>query len=261
MNKYGAILLLAAAVAGAQTKPPDQPPPEQLVYEFKNVSVNQAVAISNFVQKLMNDRVQIGVDGPFKTAILRRGARTPTKEDMIQAETLLQRYDVAPVPESPAPQVDFVAYLVRAANRTSGDATPPGQPIPAVLQDAIAEMKKTFAYSDYTLLDVVGTEVRHRAEVQNMFPGLNTGLRPYFYDLEYGDTYVSPDRKTVTVNPFKFTVRIPFRGDNDSQTQYQNAGITTDVAIQEGQKLVIGKVRTGFDAPADIFLVLTVRLH
>jgi hypothetical protein len=71
----------------------------------------------------------------------------------------------------------------------------------------------------------------------------------------YGKTAVSNDRKTVNVNPFKFSLRVP-SGDT-----YLYTGITTDVAIHEGQKLVIGKVRTGLDDSVNIFLVLTVKVH
>jgi len=59
----------------------------------------------------------------------------------------------------------------------------------------------------------------------------------------------------VTVNPFRFSLRVPSGGT------YLNTGITTDVAIHEGQKLVIGKVRTGLDDSVNIFLILTVKVH
>lgn len=257
MNKCAVVLLLAS-LASAQTRPPELAP-EQIVYEFKNVT-DRAQYVVSFVQDLMDGRVRIHLDQAFNTAIIRQGQTRPTAEDMAKAEELLRRYDVAPAPR---PAAEFVAYLVRAANRSSGQAEAtgrPGQPIPPVLQDAITEMKSTFPYTDYTLLDTVATEVRNHAQVEDMLPGvqLNNGT-PYFYEINYGDTSVSPDRKTVTVKPFKFSVRIPVYGG--AELQYQTEGITTDVAIQEGQKLVLGKVRTAVQTPADIFLVLTLKLN
>jgi hypothetical protein len=254
MNKCAVILLLAAA-ATAQTRP------EKRIYEFKNVSVQRASEISNFVQQLMDGKITIFFDASFKTAIIRPngGPASVTADDMIRAETLVQRYDVA----TPAPPFDFVAYLVRASTSQAKNL-PPGQPIPPVLQEAITEMKKTFAYSDYALLDTIETELpgastrnmAHEAHVESMLPGREAaGSAPYFYEIEYGGTYLSPDTKSVHVAPFKFTVRIPV------QNQYQNSGITTDVEIKEGQKLVLGKVRTGFVDPFDVFLILTVKLH
>jgi hypothetical protein len=258
MNKFAVVLLLAG-LASAQTTPPESTP-GMLVYEFKNVDIYRARNISDFVTSLLSGRVEIHVDQTFKTAIIRtrhftppQGEPAPSAADLTKAEELLKRYDVPP---TPPPGVEFVAYLVRASTRARPQNAPPGQPIPPVLQEAVAEMKANFAYSDYELLDTVVTEVRNHADVENMFPGQES---PDFYKIEYGDTAVSLDRKTVSVSPFKFTVRIPTGGAGN--TQYENTGITTDVAIHEGQKLVLGKVRTGYNAQADIFLVLTVKLH
>jgi hypothetical protein len=255
MNKCAVILLLAS-VASAQTRP------EKGIYEFKNVSVQRASEISNFVQQLMDGKITVFLDASFKTAIIR--ANSGTADDIIRASTLLQRYDVA----APAPAFDFVAYLVRASTRAAKDV-PAGPPVPPVLQEVIAEMKKTFAYGDYTLLDTIETGLpgansrngAHQAHVESMLPpGRETlGPVPYFYEIEYGDTYLSTDLKSVHVSPFKFTVRIPVQ--SATTTQYQNSGITTDVEIREGQKLVLGKVRTGFSDPSDVFLILTVKLR
>lgn len=266
MTKYAVVLLLAG-LAAAQTKPAD-PVPDTIVYEFKNVDINRAMAVASFAVSLLNNRVQIHVDNTFKTAIIRsnvQGFGGPAlAADMAKAEELLKRYDLAP---PAAPQADFVAYLVRAsmpAPTPSPAPAPAGNqsavrttPIPPVLQDAITEMKKTFPYSDYSLLDIVETEVRNKAAVQNMFPGQD---RPIFYEISYDNMVVSNDRKTVTVNPFKFTVRIPV-GSGSSGTKYEDTGITTEVAIHEGQSLVLGKVRRSNSDPADVFLILTVKLH
>jgi len=271
MNKYAAILLLAS-LAPAQTPPPAAPVPEQLVYEFKNVSYDRMISIANFVQLLMNGRVQISVNSDFKTAILRPGMPRPTAEDMAKAEELLKRYDVAPPPQPPAPPFDFVAYLVRASNQdekqpaatpqgalSRGSAVPAGQPIPPVLEDAVAEMKKTFSYKEYSLLDTVETQVQlgQRAKVEDLLPVTNSSGVPYFYEIEYGNTSLGADRKTVTVSGFHFALRIPI----PPNMQYQNAGVTTNVQIREGEKLVLGKVRVSSSDSSDVFLVLTVRLR
>lgn len=269
MNRYILAPLLAGLAAAQTSTPQQRPVPEQIVYEFKNVDLDRAAAIGNFVQQLMNQRVSISVDRTFKTAIIRPGPRTPTADEMARAETLLQRYDVPSPPPTPAPTVDFVAYLVRAYTRTGpGDTPPPGgQPLPPALQEAVTEMKKTFNYTDFHMLDTVETEVHQHAHIENMFPGAVggtaaqreiTGITPYFYEIDYGDTLLSADRKTVLVENFKFTVRIPVQ--SATNMQYQNSGITTNVEIKEGQKLVLGKVRLGFNDPSYLFLVLTVRL-
>jgi hypothetical protein len=243
MNKFALVLFLGG-LAVAQTKPPE--PGNGIAYEFKNVDIVRASEIESFAQ--MDNRVMILLNGPFKTALIRPNANTPP-EVVQKTLELLKRYDVAP---TPPPQVEFVAYLVWASFNYG---SPPGQPIPAAIEEAVAEMKRTFAYTDYKLLDTVSTVVLHHAEIENVLAGTSTPGGSYFYTFTYGDTAVSTDGKTVNVNPFRFSLRIPAGGT------YQSVGIATDVAIREGQKLVLGKVRTGVSDSVNIFLVLTVKLH
>jgi len=249
MNKF-ALVLLFGGLAAAQTKPPE-PVRRSITYEFKNVDIDRAAAIVNFIGKL-DHWVALQLDAAFKTAIIQpmdwRSGNTPP-EVMEKTLELLKRYDVAP---TPPPRVEFVAYLVWASVNYG---SPPGQPIPATIEEAVAEMKKTFAYTDYKLLDTVSTGVLHHAEVENILPGASSAGTAYSYTINYGNSAVSNDGKTVNVNPFRFSLRIPSGGT------YLSTGITTDVAIHEGQKLVLGKVRIGLDDSVDIFLVLTVKVH
>jgi hypothetical protein len=215
------------------------------------VDIDRAAAIVNFIGRL-DHRVTLQLDTAFKTAIIQPmewpGGNTPPEVTEKTLE-LLKRYDVAP---TPPPRVEFVAYLVWASVHYG---SPPGQPIPAAIEEAVAEMKKTFAYTDYKLLDTVSTDVRHHAEVENILPGCCSTGTSYSYTINYGNTAVSNDGKTVNVDPFRFSLRIPSGGT------YLSPGITTDVAIHEGQKLVLGKLRTGLDDSVNIFLVLTVKVH
>jgi hypothetical protein len=246
MSKFAFVLLLGG-LAAAQTKPPE-PARRSITYEFKNVDLNRASEIVNFATQSAENRVLIQLNGPFKTAIIQPNGNTPP-EVMERTLEMLKRYDVAP---TPPPQVEFVAYLLWASHHYG---SPPGQPIPAAIEEAVAEMKKTFPYTDYKLLDTISTVVRHHADVENILPATTSSGSAYSYAINYGDTAVSNDGKTVNVNPFKFSLRVPSGG------QYLNTGITTDVAIHEGQKLVLGKVRIGLDDSVNIFLVLTVKLH
>ena len=245
MNKFALVLLLGGLAAG-QTKPAE-PGRRSVTYEFKNVDIERASEIVNFVGQVGENRVMIQLNGPFKTAIIQPNGNTPP-EVIEKTLELLKRYDVAP---TPPPRVEFVAYLVWASVNYG---SPPGQPIPAAIEEAVAEMKKTFAYTDYKLLDTVSTDVRRHAEVENILPGAS-GATVLSYTINYGNSAVSSDGKTVNVNPFRFSLRIPSGGTALS------TGITTEVAIHEGQKLVLGKVRIGPDDSVNIFLVLTVKVR
>ena len=69
MNK-GALFLILASLAAGQTEP------RQSTYEFKNVNIERAMEIVNFVRQL-EPRVLIEVNGPFKTAILQGNGNVP----------------------------------------------------------------------------------------------------------------------------------------------------------------------------------------
>lgn len=242
MNRF-ALCLLAAGLAAAQVKP-SETGPKIVSYEFKNVDIDRATEIARFVQQL-DPRVLVQLNGPFKTAILQpNGNAAP--EAMERALQLLKHYDVAP------PKVEFVAYLVRAAEHMGQQ---PLKSIPPEIEDAVAEMKKTFAYANYSLLDTVSTDAHRHAEINSVFPQIaqNGALAPFLYRIVYGDIAVSPDGKAVSVSPFKFSVREP---DWPEAT-----GFTTDVAIHEGQKLVLGKARTSITTSDAVFVVLTIKLH
>ena len=70
------------------------------------------------------------------------GGNTPPEVTEKTLE-MLKHYDVAP---TPPPLVELVAYLVWASVHYG---SPPGQPIPTAIEEAVAEMKKTFADTDY----------------------------------------------------------------------------------------------------------------
>jgi len=256
------VFLLLTGLAGAQTKPLEAPVPNEVVYEFKHVTTERMNQIVPFVGSLLGNRVQIQVNNAFKTAIIQGNDKTADLLD--KAVELFKRYDVPPAPESAEPQVDFIAYLVQASRLKPGEAAPAGQPIPPVLQEAVAEMKKTFSYSDYTLLDTIPAEVHHNTTVTNILPGRSengNGL-PLFYEIKFNQTIVSPDRKTISIDPFEFNVQIPIRNPTaPGAPEYKTTGISTYVAIHEGEKLVIGKARTGVNDTSDIFLVLTAKLR
>src|ERR1700693_2204417 len=129
MNKLAFVLLLGG-LAAAQSKP-SEPRLRSVTYEFKNVDIDRAIEIVNFVRQLSENRGMIQINGPFKTAIIQpnewpNGGTTP--ELMEKTLELLKRYDVAP---PPPPRIEFVGYLVWASVNYG---SPPGHPIPAAIE-------------------------------------------------------------------------------------------------------------------------------
>jgi hypothetical protein len=180
-------------------------------------------------------------------------------DQITMAQELLRQYDVPRVTPARKP-AEFTVYLVRASAKAADQKQPPAasRPIPAELDSVIAEMKRSFTYDSYSLLDALVVPVRGDTTIDSVLPDLRCmGQWPYFYTLALQNAVVADDGKSVWVSPLKFTIKIPLPGPT---ADGGSSGITTSVRLEEGQKEVLGKVR--LDIPdTDIFLVVTVKLR
>ena len=125
--------------------------------------------------------------------------RGPNTADVDDALALLEKYDV------PARQVEFTAYIVQAMKRipgffvrdgvqvkpAPGDSPPP---LPAVLTPVVEEMKQTFGYQSFELMDKVETRTSYHAGFSS---GLGTSNASY--EINYDGVSVSNDGKVVSV--------------------------------------------------------------
>jgi hypothetical protein len=261
MNKAVAALLACSFLALAQTPAPDK---TEALYEPKYLTGNRLTKVVELVSTMVGanpafgSRVQAMPE--LKVVIIKGDAALVTK-----AEEILKRFDVpqqAQPAEPPRPQTVFTVYMVRAA--TGPLPTKPGlqphlRPVPAELESVIAEMKRSFSYDSYYLLDEVVMPVDGSITLNSAVPdaSTNSGMA-YFYTLRLSEN-LGDDRKTVTVSPFRFDVSIPRPFGNEMHEA--TSGISTTLRIQEGQKMVIGKVKLDPTDNMDIFLVLTVKLH
>ncbi len=244
-----ALLATIAPAAAQQVKVMPEGRPDPVLYEFKHLDNESAMAVTHLAQTMFS--VTISWEPKLHTVVLYSGNR----EQLQKAADFVKRYDVPPPPE---PQIRFIAYLIRAgeapplAGKSPQDAA---SPVPAQLDEVVAEMKKSFVYAHYALLDTVTSVSHGSAAAADILPGL-----PYAYSVDYGDVAVSPDRKGVNVRPFQFQLRNGGGAGKDSVI----SSISSNITIHEGQKLVLGKVRLpayGSLPRADLFVVLTVKVE
>ncbi len=261
-----AIAFLAAEPAAAQqlSGAPQQKVladrPDPVLYEFKHLDNESALAVIHLAQTMFS--ISMSWEAKLHTVVLYSASR----DQLQKAADFVKRYDVPPPPE---PQIHFVAYLIRAGDPPSqGSALQSGvNPIPAQLEDVVTEMKKSFVYPNYALLDTVTSVSHGGAGASDMLPGRSAFALGY--DIEYGNVSVSPDRKSVNVKPFLFQLH------NGGGLAKENvtSSFTSNITIHEGQKLVLGKVRMPreiVERPgneptlgerADLFVVLTVKVE
>jgi hypothetical protein len=133
---------------------------------------------------------------------------------------------------------------------------PPTSPVPAELQSAIDEMKHAFGYDRYAPWDAIVIQPRGPGEQQGILP-MDPNSIPYTYSLSYQQAEATGSGN-LALYGFQFTVKMPasFYGKDGIESH-----IKTDVTIREGQKLVLGKIRLLPPENADLFLVLTSKVH
>jgi hypothetical protein len=174
-----------------------------------------------------------------------------------KAEEIFKRFDVPQPAPKPQPQITFTVYMVRASMNPPGpDAKP--RPIPTELESALTEMKRSFAYSSYTLLDTLVSPVHGRVELSGVLPHFYTdNVQAYFYTLSLLNVRLAEDAKSISIDPFSFSVKIPYGAGNEMKEG--TSGISTNLSIEPGQKLVVGKIKVHPNDDTDIFLVLTAQ--
>jgi hypothetical protein len=253
MKTVAVILALFAfcGLASAQTSTGSQLSPSVRIYEPKNLDVSHAMRVAKFVGTVVNCTVA-WEDVPHAIVIR---ALDPGQLDA--AEALLKRFDV-PEPKQPerqaAPKIDCTVYLIRASS--SGSRTePPTSPVPAELQPAIDEMKRSFGYDRYTLWDSLTVQAGGGGEMQGILAMERTAV-PYVYSMSYRSAG-SDGSRDFYLSGFQFSVKMPSDFFKDGIETH----IKTDVTIREGQKLVLGKLRLLPAENADLFLVLATKVH
>jgi hypothetical protein len=178
-----------------------------------------------------------------------------SQPSMAKAEDILKRFDVPQPAPKPQPQITFTVYMVRASMNPLGPEAKP-RPIPTELESALTEMKRSFAYSSYTLLDTLVSPVNGHVQLSGVLPHFYTGnVQAYFYTLSLSNVRLTEDGKSISIDPFGFSVKIPYGAGNEMKEG--TSGISTTLSIEPGQKLVVGKIKVHPNDDTDIFLVLT----
>jgi hypothetical protein len=262
MNRTWIVFALLAAPAFAQQKPRPLVADDldrTTTYEFRNVDRERGEQIFNLVRSMSSNWAILSYQRELGIVVI----RTPQPDDRDKVIALFEKYDVPPPPK---PEIEFTAYLVLATKPGAAPSwfagkPPAAAPLPADLQSAVVQMKQTLADRTYSLSDTIVTAVSGSAEYDGILPG----SAAHYYSLSYTDATVDRDGKTVRLHPFRFKLTAPCAAANGCPT----TGITTDTAISEGQKLVLGKIaiQPPMQLPplpagtaGDLFVVLTVKI-
>jgi hypothetical protein len=163
-------------------------------------------------------------------------------------EDALKRLDVPGV----APKnVELTAYLLIGSHEASSASVPPE------LLPVITQMKSTFPYKGFRLLDTLLVRGRmgqmiEASGIVTVDPGV-PHQTPYAFRARC--TQVTPGEKgsVIRLDALKLELKVPVGAT------FSNVTVSTDIDVREGQKVVVGKSSVG-GADQALIVVLTARL-
>ena len=175
-------------------------------------------------------------------------------EAMRAIEDAIQKLDV---PSAMPKNVEMTVFLLVATD----SATPPGSAMPKDLEAVTTQLKNTFPFKDYSLLDVLTFRTRTGQLVSTSSSGsFQIGSQPVAVvsTVRMQSISVESDGSTVRIDKMDFRNRVPVAKGNGDQYSFQDLGIQTDLDIKEGQKVVVG--RLGISHNQALFLVIMAKV-
>jgi hypothetical protein len=164
------------------------------------------------------------------------------------AEAIIQQLDVE------QKNIELVVHFVVGSDKT----TLQGSPVPADIRDVITQLKSTFTFKEYRMLDVltIRTRVGSRADTTGI---LDFGQSPpRLSTFSILNASVSEDGTTIRLDRMHAGVRIPVAAA-PGKANYTDTGIDQDIDVKAGQKVVVG--RASLEGPEKaLFLILTAKV-
>ena len=248
-----------------ESAPPAPPVPrpgdEQKVFVIRHVRPAYLASLLSVFPAQISSVDQKGRDGGFaalavsaKPAVLAAIEETIKRLDQPGTQT-----------EGSTSNVEITGYVLE------GSAGPePSVPLRPELEGVVAQLRKTFQYRAYRLLETVVARARGDGSGFQMKGVTETRLSPLapsYYELEAGGTSVTGDApRVVRLSRFAFSLQIPVPlgpqpSDDSKQVpyQYKSIGLGTNVDLGEGQYAVVGKSGLGGSDNA-LVLVLTAKV-
>jgi hypothetical protein len=164
------------------------------------------------------------------------------------AQAAIAQLDVAPK------TIELIVHFVVGSDQPNLT----GSAVPADVRDVIAQLKSTFTFKDYKMLDTLTLRPRAGsvAETSGILDSKSNPPRLSMFSVR--NVTVSEDG-TIRIDRMHAGLRIPIVASQGGKIDYVNTGIDQDIDVKEGQKVVVGRARLEGPEKA-LFLILTARV-
>jgi hypothetical protein len=233
-------LLIAALLLAAPVLAQDR------VQKLVTLKYADPQAIQSLIRNVFP--VDISVNEQMKVIAL----SATSKERLAAAEEAIKQLDV---PSAAQKNIEITVYFVAGSDQAGpGAANSLGNPIPQELQSTVTQLKSSFPFKNYGLLDVLSLRARSgvSAETVGQYGKRITQFR-------VSSATLDADGSMIRLDHVKAGLRNPLV-DQQGKVTFLDTGITADVVdVKEGQRLVIG--RSSMDGPEKaLFLVLIAKV-
>jgi hypothetical protein len=181
---------------------------------------------------------------------------TGPREVVGAVEDAIKRLDV-PIP--PVKNIELTAYLLVASLEQGTPKSPPSE-----LEGVIKQLRATFSYQGFRLLDTFVLRFRDGASgaVNGVAPKASDQEGPSLYKFSFNSAGLASDSasRIIRINQLRMGADALVRmGPDPHNFSTVESVITTNVDVREGQKVVVGK--TAIDGSNNaLFLVLTAKV-
>lgn len=173
-------------------------------------------------------------------------------------EEIVRQLDVAPVAKK---NIETTVYMVVASAQSASGAA-----MPAELDPVVKQLKGVFNYKGFRLLDsfVLRSRDTEKAVTNGFLTPLDTALpagTKINYQFQYNRASLdgSETNRVIRYDGLKLNIRVPIAGVG-SQFSYMDAGISTDVDVPEGKRVVVGKTSAVEGADSALILVISAKV-
>lgn len=245
VRKLFAILVLAAAACAAENAP----------------AVKKVIDIKYADMEFLNSVLRVfepnhsgwTLDARSRVVII-----NTSEESARLIEDTIKRLDV---PSAAPKDLELTAWFLTASTKESATGTPP----PAELEKVVAQLRSTFAFKNYALVDalVLRTRTGQAAEASGTVGVDRSGTynAPPMSQFKIRSATIATGEKgtIVRIDGLHVGLKVAVWNQNGPMT-YVETGINgTDIDVAEGQKVVVGK--SSLEGPDKaLIVVLTVKI-
>ncbi|HEY7391966.1 MAG TPA: secretin N-terminal domain-containing protein [Bryobacteraceae bacterium] len=232
-----ALLLALPLAAQDQKKAENNPPPEPRERKLFILKYADPRQVENLLRPL---GVLIQANPELRALAVSAQAR-----DMAGIEDAIKRLDV---PSPTPPNIELTAYLI-----TGSDTATSSGALPKELDPVVTQLKNAFPFKSYHLIDTLSLRTRSGDGGNANSVSQPEGLQGTAYDnISIANATLNPDGSSVKIAKLHAGIRVQFGN------QMTDLGLSADVDVKEGQKVVVGRLSMGHDQA--LFLVLTARV-